>query len=945
MKKVVLLLIIVLFPVTVVLGINGTGTLADPYNGAITKDMIFGPGEVYINGDINNSGFLLTIAPGTILLFDTDIDISITGGIISANGTSGSPILFKPWHSTWGHIYLSNSGDSEFSYCTFESGRSLGSDDGGAICADNCGFVSISNCEFKNNYSNDRGGAIYSYGGSYLTISDCLFHDNEANRAIETGRGGAIFSMQSGSLTLDRCKIYSNIAYEGAGIWMPSQATSVTILNTLIYNNTALRMDGGAGGLWGGGTFTVKLQYIINCVIANNTPNDVTISRWERIRFINTSIWGSAYSVFFQDGVFHADNLKHCAIKNILPVGISIGNFPTSFLLNSSNTAVDGPNFTNPANNDYSIILASPCRDAGTSSGTPAPPPTDFLGNGRIGNYDIGAYEVQYSRWTGTTSNVWDLANNWQGGVPNPASDVIIPRGLTNYPTSSSSQDFTIGTGKQFIVEPSASATLGTLTNNGILKLKSDASGIASLMLNTYSRGAGGAEEIQIYLTGGEAGTENYRWHYISSPVTPSIPASIFEAQTLDLAEFNEGLYNGTSGTGWVGSDGYIYSSGGNGTGFDDLLLGKGYNFYDDIVTPAQPYSFEGTLNTSPTSVSLSYSGVAEPPSEIYGYNLLGNPFSCGIDWDVITDEANNYPANTSKAIFFTRDNSECSYINGVGVPETTTSHIPPMQGFFVKTYSAGNSLNIPLSAREHNSTARYKGTKSEIPLVRLLISENDRSDETVVRFDNLAKNEFDYDFDAIKMSGSSGIPSISTLMNMKTDMTINGLPFPDTYTEIPLNLRVGQTISGIHSIKAISLQGLDNYLVYLIDKKDNVTVNLKTNPNFSFAAPEGLIADRFVIRVGSISTETEDLLSPANQFKIYSGFEFINIQTLTDEWEGLEGSVRIADLTGITIIDKPALVFSKSSIIQILEPEIPGIYLVEMRSGLKRFTGKVMVK
>lgn len=947
MKKVLFLLVIVLFHGTVVLGINGDGTASSPYNGALTMDMTFGPGEVYINGDITNSGYFLTIAPGTIILIETDIDIFITGGIISAIGTSESPIFFKPWHLTWGHIYMEVSGDSEFGYCTFESGRSSGSDDGGAIWAVNSGPVSISNCEFRNNYSNDRGGAIYSGGGSYLTIRDCLFHDNEANKGISTGRGGAIFSIQSGSLTLERCRIYSNTAYEGAGIYMANEASSVNILNTLIYNNNALNtIYPSAGGIWGGGTSTVRLQYIINCVISNNTPNDVTISQRERIRFLNTSIWGSAYSVHFYAGTYLQDNLKNCAIKNIIPVAINIGSFPTSFLLNASNSAVDGPNFKDPANNDYSIIMASPLRDAGTSSVTPAPPITDILGNGRIGNYDIGAYEVQYSRWTGTTSNVWDLSNNWQGGVPTSASDVIIPGELTNYPTSSSLQDYTIGSGKQFVIEPSASATLGTLTNNGILKLKSSSSGIASLLLNTYNRGAGGTEEIQLYLTGGEASPENYRWHYISSPVTPSIPASIFESQTQDLAKFDESLYDGTAGTGWIASDGFVYSSEETGTGFDDLLLGEGYNFWDNIVAPSIPYTFGGFLNTSPlTGISLRYSGEAEPPSETYGFNLLGNPFSCGIDWDVITSESNNYPANTSKAIFFTRDNAECSYINGVGVPETTTSHIPPMQGFFVKTYSTGNSLNIPLSAREHNSTARYKGTKSEIPLVRLMISEFDESDETVIRFDNMAKIEFDYDYDAVKMSGTSGIPSISTLTNMKTDMTINGLPFPDTSTEIPLNVRVGQTFNGIHSIKAISLQGLDNYLVFLIDKKDNIIVNLKTNPNFTFAAPEGLVANRFVIRVGSISTGTEDLLSQDKQFKIYTGFELINIQTLADEWEGLEGSVRVADLTGKTIIDKPDLAFSKSSIIQIKEPDIPGIYIVEIRSGLKRFTGKVEVK
>ena len=148
--------------------------------------------------------------------------------------------------------------------------------------------------------------------------------------------------------------------------------------------------------------------------------------------------------------------------------------------------------------------------------------PIDYSGNSRIGPYDIGAYEVQYNRWKTTAATPdWANVSNWDGGIPSSSDDVVIPTGAANYPTGSTSQDFTVGAGKYLIIEQGARVTLGTLTNNGTLRLGSTSAGLASLILNTYTKGGGSTEEIQLFLTGGGTKTPlTYKWHYISSPVT-----------------------------------------------------------------------------------------------------------------------------------------------------------------------------------------------------------------------------------------------------------------------------------------------------------------------------------------------------------------------------------------------------------------------------------------
>ncbi len=56
-------------------------------------------------------------------------------------------------------------------------------------------------------------------------------------------------------------------------------------------------------------------------------------------------------------------------------------------------------------------------------------------------------------------------------------------------------------------------------------------------------------------------------------------------------------------------------------------------------------------------------------------------------------------------------------------------------------------------------------------------------------------------------------------------------------------------------------------------------------------------------------------------------------------------GTLKILSTSGKMIMIRSDQVFSKSSIIQIPEPKIRGIYLVELTSGLKRFVGKVVIK
>jgi hypothetical protein len=481
-----------------------------------------------------------------------------------------------------------------------------------------------------------------------------------------TGNGGGIFLAGTDNTSDIRTDIiHHNSASNGGGIYLPSNLGAIRFCDLTIVSNSAT--EGG------------------------DIYNDAN----SNAEFYNVIAWGSSNSVRDIKSPTYS-NFYNCAIQGYTgPLDDNKFCFP----LSSNNGDVNGPHFTDPAANNYLITFSSPCRDKGTHTwkySYPIIPNQDIRLKERIGEYDIGVYEVQYSRWTGNTNDLWATTTNWEREIyPESTSgtgDVIIPAGLINYPTGSIVQDFTIGASKQMIIEPGAQVTLHALTNNGTLNLGSDADGIASLILNSYADN--GTENIQLYLTGG-GDVNTYAWHYISSPVQ-SLSTSIFTGTTLDLARFVESRVTTLSPiswlNGWIGFDGWSYLDGSStGLGFTALDLGKGYNYYTGATTTI---NFSGTINCANAPQSLTNTGNNPNWS---GYNLIGNPFTCGLDIQYMFDHG--WPSNVDKTVWFTSNNQFYTFQDG----GSTGRYIPPMQGFFVKA-SGSTTFNFPLNARVHIS-------------------------------------------------------------------------------------------------------------------------------------------------------------------------------------------------------------------------------------------------
>ncbi len=88
-----------------------------------------------------------------------------------------------------------------------------------------------------------------------------------------------------------------------------------------------------------------------------------------------------------------------------------------------------------------------------------------------------------------------------------------------------------------------------------------------------------------------------------------------------------------------------------------------------------------------------------------------------------------------------------------------------------------------------------------------------------------------------------------------------------------------------------------------------------------------------------------ENPVASENSFIIYITYGQINIQTLSDDWNGRTGSVNIIDISGKPVRMLENVQFNKNSPVQVQSRFSNGLYVVEIKSGLKRFVGKIIVR
>jgi hypothetical protein len=315
---------------------------------------------------------------------------------------------------------------------------------------------------------------------------------------------------------------------------------------------------------------------------------------------------------------------------------------------------------------------------------------------------------------------------------------------------------------------------------------------------------------------------------------------------------------------------------------------------YAAFSTETQPDSLvlemAGRFNTGGRSIPLTrtWDPGSTPPS-YDGWNLVGNPYPSGTDWESPGWDLSNVDpvAYFFDGVNYRPFNRNNQYGNG-------TRFIPPLQGFFVHvTGGTGGMLSVSNIARVHTNQPFYKDYPADPDLMVVQVAGNGYADETWIHFDPGSSAGFDTWSDAYKRSGIPASPQVWSILP-DADASINVLPFTGSNTIVPLGFTAG--VADGYSLTAGNIFSFSQGSgIWLEDMKLNAWQDLIADSVYLFTAAPGDDPARFRIHFDYIYNPVPAITSGA--IRIYaSGSAAYVIQ---DNFPSEAGSFAIYNLVG----------------------------------------------
>jgi hypothetical protein len=557
---------------------------------------------------------------------------------------------------------------------------------------------------------------------------------------------------------------------------------------------------------------------------------------------------------------------------------------------------------------------------------------------------------AQTYTWTGGGANYnWDNPANWQAGLVPTLIDGEVLEGnvIINYNTNDNYPvlaNLYIGDEYDYFVTgtltiaPGAKLTVaGTLScgiGYGTFTIQANASSYGMLKCNDVT---GINMFVELYLEGGESLD-----HFFVPAVqtmqigrtTPSILSvrSALENSSFsgDLLLYDETRAIATKEAGWQYFDGYETTA-----KFNSLSNERGYNIYLPVSGKIR---FKGTINASQKIFSLSYTA----GNAGAGWNLVGNPYPINYNLNGIP-ELNTDDDNVANTVYFYSNGVYEYYNPKLGMGSYGSNIVPAMQGFYVKTTSAGKTITLPIASKTYDTShSRSKGVEnqpesksSDIKKIKLKLTSNSLTDETFVILENGSSFDFNENTDGYKLFGSSDAPSIYSEFN-GIDYYIKSVTEPNIGdVEVPLKIQIKQ--SGTHTINVADFSNLENFTVKLKHGANEIPLN--SSASYSFNLSPGTY-DNFSLVFSNITTGVKDI--DAGSLKTW--YSNNNLYLLIPEILNDRVEISIIDFNGKKVFSETDLTIVGGQTNQVPVKLTKGFYLLDMNCNGRHERAKFVV-
>ena len=344
---------------------------------------------------------------------------------------------------------------------------------------------------------------------------------------------------------------------------------------------------------------------------------------------------------------------------------------------------------------------------------------------------------------------------------------------------------------------------------------------------------------------------------------------------------------------------------------------------------------FQGDLHDDDVSVALANAG----------FHLVGNPYPTYLYGNNATADATNNVltvnnAGLSEATLWFWDSANESWKT-----ENQSSgayHISPLQGFFVKSSSAGN-FNFTEEMQTHTSNGdtfnRSENNRFEIDLS---IANEEKTSSTSIRYINNKTTSFDNGYDSSLFDGYASALEVYTGLvagNSGKKLAIQSLP-NENYEDMVVPVGVTAAANSEIEFSAEALNIPSGYKVFLEDRANNTFTRLdEANAKYTATVTDTSTEGRFFLHTSMQSAlSVEDAL--LNSVSIYkSNATTLRVVGLSQG----EASVKLFNVMGKQVMSSS---FNAQGVKEIALPSLStGVYIVQLETEAGTLNKKIILE
>lgn len=502
----------------------------------------------------------------------------------------------------------------------------------------------------------------------------------------------------------------------------------------------------------------------------------------------------------------------------------------------------------------------------------------------------------------------------------NPRPSVTLSGTLSSADLTSPTADVTISSGTLTITSDKSVNNL-TLESGAKLDLSNHTLSVADLILKadktttpsiSVTSAMSVSGNIKLFKT-----LDNTKWYFMSFPCDVAVDniTQVSGSGTLGALGTNWWIeyYDGAGRASNLGtqSNWKQITAGQTLQANQGYIIGLGNSLSGDYVLS---FPLNKSLVSSPESsrtIAVSAYGEGTVAANHVGWNLVGNPY------------LSRFAGSGVGATYLT-------FYNGTTYTQssnTSVSNIQPFDAFFIQASTAGTTANLSFAIDSRQLT-RSMVEADLSDRVQLSIITSTGTDNTNLIMDSNQSPAYEINRDLEKWitTGTSN-PQVYTQLD-GINFAYNALPINDV-SNLPVGIYT--KTAGTATIHADATQAPDLSKLLLTDKTLGSTTDLLAS-DYSFSATAGTDNSRFVITAQRISTN--DIVKSEIGKPIFA----IHNSKLLISNIGGKMTVRLFDAIGRMIANKT--IYDSNSAIPL---SAKGIYLIQVESGLKNWTSKII--